>query len=378
MNRLIIVGNGFDLAHGLRTSYCDFIEDYLVEALNTFAEKNYFEDPLLQITHIDHYRRYTGIFHGKVSLENLQESLRMLGPSTMTRITYKSSILAKSLEQMKSIRWVDLENMYFDELLECRLKAGGVNAEEVLGLNLQFDSLKSSLEKYLTKIQFDLKSFKKDPNIEKIFRLPVSKDDIIDYKSEKMSINLRHLLFLNFNYTNTLLPYTKRIAVDSNTGGLTHFNDKVNHIHGELDNDKNPIVFGFGDEYDKNYAEFEEFKNNEVFRHIKSFAYFKTKNYHDLVRFLSQSHFQVFIIGHSCGLSDRTMFREIFEHENCASIKIFYYEKEDKTTDFVDKTFDIARHFTNKGDMRKKIVSEPNSQPFPQYSIPSKPIRRKI
>ena len=28
MNRLIIVGNGFDLAHGVKTSYKDFIEWY--------------------------------------------------------------------------------------------------------------------------------------------------------------------------------------------------------------------------------------------------------------------------------------------------------------------------------------------------------------
>ena len=28
MNRIIIVGNGFDLAHGLKTSYKDFISWY--------------------------------------------------------------------------------------------------------------------------------------------------------------------------------------------------------------------------------------------------------------------------------------------------------------------------------------------------------------
>jgi len=28
MNRLVIVGNGFDLAHGLPTGYCDFIDWY--------------------------------------------------------------------------------------------------------------------------------------------------------------------------------------------------------------------------------------------------------------------------------------------------------------------------------------------------------------
>jgi hypothetical protein len=29
MNRLIIIGNGFDLAHGIKTSYHDFLLDYL-------------------------------------------------------------------------------------------------------------------------------------------------------------------------------------------------------------------------------------------------------------------------------------------------------------------------------------------------------------
>ncbi|MCC8145746.1 MAG: bacteriophage abortive infection AbiH family protein, partial [Bacteroidales bacterium] len=28
MNRIILIGNGFDLAHGLPTSYKDFINDY--------------------------------------------------------------------------------------------------------------------------------------------------------------------------------------------------------------------------------------------------------------------------------------------------------------------------------------------------------------
>ena len=28
MNRLVLIGNGFDLAHGLKTSYTDFINRY--------------------------------------------------------------------------------------------------------------------------------------------------------------------------------------------------------------------------------------------------------------------------------------------------------------------------------------------------------------
>lgn len=33
MNRLVIIGNGFDLAHGLKTKYEDFIDWYWVNRM---------------------------------------------------------------------------------------------------------------------------------------------------------------------------------------------------------------------------------------------------------------------------------------------------------------------------------------------------------
>lgn len=36
MNRLVIIGNGFDMAHGLKTSYMDFINWYW-QRVNTFV-----------------------------------------------------------------------------------------------------------------------------------------------------------------------------------------------------------------------------------------------------------------------------------------------------------------------------------------------------
>jgi len=49
MNRLIMIGNGFDLAHGLKTSFKDFIEDYLSTAYSILIEKKSYEDELLLI-----------------------------------------------------------------------------------------------------------------------------------------------------------------------------------------------------------------------------------------------------------------------------------------------------------------------------------------
>ena len=41
MNRIILVGNGFDLAHGLKTRYEDFINWYFEQLKKSLANCNY-------------------------------------------------------------------------------------------------------------------------------------------------------------------------------------------------------------------------------------------------------------------------------------------------------------------------------------------------
>jgi len=91
--------------------------------------------------------------------------------------------------------------------------------------------------------------------------------------------------------------------------------------------------------------------------------YLLTPNYRDLLRFLEKDDFQVFVMGHSCGLSDRTMFKEIFEHEKCKSVRLFHYNG-----DFHDKAINVSKHFSNKGHMRKLIVDRKESDAFPQLN----------
>ena len=51
MNRLIIVGNGFDKAHGLDSDYYSFIKDYLYNAIVSFIEKKHYDDLLISIAY---------------------------------------------------------------------------------------------------------------------------------------------------------------------------------------------------------------------------------------------------------------------------------------------------------------------------------------
>ena len=249
-----------------------------------------------------------------------------------------------------------------EEIVEYRKLSNNTNEfkspkiELIRDFNDEFEFIKSKLHNYLISVEEGVlvQNPSKFDNL--ITNKYLKKDfTIIDIEKEKRPENI---YVLNFNYTSIFQSYLPSIDEIIPT--------RINHIHGVLNEPKKPIIFGFGDEHDTDYLSFEDKKNNELFKHIKSFQYSKTSNYQDLIRFINSNNFQVYIIGHSCGLSDRTMLKEIFEHDNCKSIKIYYYKwgKESHENDYIEKTYEISRHFTNKGMMRKKVVPFDNSDPL--------------
>ena len=164
---------------------------------------------------------------------------------------------------------------------------------------------------------------------------------------------------MNFNYTPILNEYIEQIKTIP-TSNIP--------IHGELEGDdiaKQGLVFGYGDELDKDYLEFESMNNDSLFENIKSFKYLHFNNYRRLLEFINDKPFQVQIFGHSCGLSDRTLLNTIFENQNCISIKNFYYSNDGKD-DYEQKSYAIARHFRSKTDLRAKVVNKTKCQPMAQ------------
>ena len=151
---------------------------------------------------------------------------------------------------------------------------------------------------------------------------------------------------------------------------ISNLQISVNYIHGKLNDNYNPIIFGYGDETDDNYEKIEKLNNNELLNHMKSFAYLKTSNYRDLFNFLDSSDFDVHILGHSCGLSDRLLFTHIFEHNNLNSVKIYYYQKSEIENDFFEKTQNISRYFRldSKHRMRTKVVPFNESKPLTTFT----------
>lgn len=77
-----------------------------------------------------------------------------------------------------------------------------------------------------------------------------------------------------------------------------------------------------------------------------------------MLAFINSAPYQVYIIGHSCGNSDRTLLNTLFEHKNCISIKPFYYIKEYVSDNYLEIIQNISRNFTDMKLMRDRVVNK--------------------
>ena len=122
--------------------------------------------------------------------------------------------------------------------------------------------------------------------------------------------------------------------------------------------DKNPVIFGFGDEIDDEYKNIEKLNDNRYLENIKSINYLETSNYKTLLEFVNIENYQIYVFGHSCGTSDRTLLNTIFEHDNCASLKVFYHKKSEGVDNYSDVIRNISRNFNDKAKMRDRVVNK--------------------
>ena len=358
MNRIILIGNGFDLAHGLKTSYKDFITDYW-EQIATQFQKAYEDKTLLNesdgtykfsnkdIT-INKLSYYSNInfdnTSGKKGYDKIIDFLNKFHQPRKNELKYTNQFLGQITNKIIN-NWVDIELEYYLALNQCLTGEPGYRIEQ---LNNEFSLIKNGLQEYLKK-----------QNTGNITRSTVIAGNIypeIMHRSipeGQNQISINHTLFLNFNYTNTQNMYF-----------LGKNSDMLIHIHGELGNNENPIIFGFGDEIDEKYKLIEQKNDNRYLENIKSMKYSETRNYQNLLSFINSEIFQIFIMGHSCGVSDRTLLNTLFEHKNCVSIKIFYHKIDITTDNYNDVYKNISRNFTSKPLMREKVVNKLDCVPL--------------
>ena len=408
MNRIVLIGNGFDLAHGLPTQHEDFINWYWDQRVREFIKihKSVSEDILCDFKIEEPYTWngfYNSIFSPVTKLigTDIIHRIKKNQFGVQTKYHPHSPFFESIIEKIETYGWVDIENVYYNYLIGCKIKKDiKINLHV---LHDQFHFLTKRLIDYLksistsgtmklcgiedsiySKIKLEDISIegqhfideyvndwaKKDKNVwlAKIQQHGLDEDEILseiqafkDNPEKKkqardypeLFLFPDHVLLLNFNYTYTADTY------DSYTRG------SIIHIHGEL-NEPESVIFGYGDELDKSFQQLQNLNENECLRNIKSIKYLESDNYRNVLRFLESAPFQVFIMGHSCGNSDRTLLNTIFEHQNCISIKPYYYQKADGSDNYLDIIQNISRNFTNMKLMRDRVVNKTYCEPLPQ------------
>ena len=98
-------------------------------------------------------------------------------------------------------------------------------------------------------------------------------------------------------------------------------------------------------------------------QNFKSIKYLESDRYRKALRFMDAAPYQVLIMGHSCGNSDRTFLNTLFEHKNCVSIKPYYYKNGDKDN-YLEIVQNISRNFTDMKLMRDRVVNKTYCAPF--------------
>lgn len=343
INKVVIIGNGFDLAHGLKTSYKNFLDWYMCKVFNEYKLKNNYYDPLVSIE-----QKNTGI---KSAFDNeihtAEDVLDLIQSNINQTINFKSSFFNRVVNSFKANTWVDIEREYF-RFLKAYFSNNNFadKAKMVDQLNSEFDFLIEQLAAYITQVNTYIAHIPKLETNNSNFGF----NHLFSTSNESIRV-------INFNYTETL--YFKRYVKQEN----------IIHIHGRVaEMDINPVIFGYGDESDPVYQDIEDSGENRYLEHIKSFGYFKTENYHRLLSYIDSDLYCVYIVGHSCGLSDRVLLNEIFEHKNCQNIDIFYHLRKDGTDNFKEITQEISRHFKphNKNVMRRRIANKNPKNIIPQ------------
>ncbi len=356
----MLLGNGFDLAHGMRTGYKDFLIHLLRECTNEALDKRVHSSADFKIT--SRFEYFTNMDFKK-AINNPDNWEMLLGyfVSNESLITTGNKeparefiahclnpILKKAIKSCSTLGWVDIEQIYYDELIRIASSDNTGYDKKLKALNDGLDRVKMHLHTYLNKLHEP--SFNNFTN--RIFASAFKKSDFLSSSTDLSKLD--HILVINFNYTHTPNLYTEGLSANFKVApSVTTIN-----IHGKLDDVENPLIFGFGDEMDDHYKVLEKKNDNRFLDNIKSFGYFRTDNLRKLSQFLEEGEYQVQIMGHSCGLSDWVMLNRIFEHENSRSIKIFHHRKGDDFTDtnYKELTQNISRHFNKKQRMRDLVV----------------------
>jgi hypothetical protein len=386
-NLVVIIGNGFDLAHGLKTGFSHFAEHYLNKIISNDIIEN-----------LDDSKRLKNNFKKKVSnikIESEHSVIKSFNKSNHLNIAmfndkpelidydnFTEVVANKELKEIKKIikdkpsvfakvltnsffgklysnsysNWFDIEQAYYKELTEILnwkknqilpsfTKKEKTTKEKLQELNNEFEEVKLEFKKYLENIVI------------------INEDNNVYHSLSNHFKNRKNVTFINFNYTNTISSYF-RLRHDNE---LDIENIKNIFIHGNLNRE---IIFGYGDDTNAEYKRMKNSKEKEYIRNFKTFYYLKSTDYRKVLNELeTKDNYDTLIIGHSLDTTDKTILKKILDTEKCDYIELLKRSdlktKKEKEEAQFELHANLSRIFDYETDLRDKLIPFDWSVNFP-------------
>ena len=356
-NLILIIGNGFDLAHRFKTSYNDFakfiIEKKIAKTIieseyQTYSESLVKKDFIAEVKNNSIYNDRGNFIQQVTSHKNNKNYEGMFNTIQSFSSTIKQIINNDFLGKLFDDRydnWFDIENAYFQEIIqiENKITRSLPKKDKIKKLNKDLIEIKEYLFEYLKSIPTE-----KNHKVNRFFQSDLFK-------------NIENLYIINFNYTLTIENYFEN----------DFQNTKINYIHGDIDS--KDIIFGYGNDKDPNYKKIKESGENEYLRFFKTFEYLRNKKYVDIYDNALEyfEDYDVSILGHSLSQTDKTLLKEVLDNPKCNRIhlhkrKDLEYQEKEIMEEFNTLIYSISRIIDNEKDLRTKVLNYEDSVLFPK------------
>ncbi|MFC2110789.1 AbiH family protein, partial [Bacteroidota bacterium] len=307
-NLILILGNGFDLAHGIPTSYNDFskyilnkiiVDELITEKTSLISDNFILKLKTKSTQHFPENLEYIKL-HTAIAKKETQDiiDLLLLNNKKLLLMSLNNSFL-RNLFANNYDNWFDIEHAYFEELLnKFNQRDRAIQLQLIIKHNSELNELKNLLISYLK---------------------PLNKQNYhnIRHFDTRFYQNWDNIYIINFNYTDTIFHYFRESNEQANT--------RINFIHGDLEARAGEIVFGYGNDQHKKYNELKESKIDECLEFFKTYSYLRKKEYQNVFSEAIDvfNNYQVAVLGHSLGETDKTLLKEIFENDKCKKIHLF-------------------------------------------------------
>lgn len=304
-SNLLIVGNGFDLEHGLKTQYTDFFDvidkkaaskneiilndnKYIIKnnKLLSYLIKEYKQNKLQGNNWIDIETEFKKIISliEEIKTNNFIDNMNYYKGENEYTTIYK--IYSKSSYYFKNYLFPFAEAANY-----CKY------------LKKEYDTSIKNLESNLNELTNMLRDYLLEQDISNLTKTKDISD--IDYK-------ITHVL--SFNYTDTFRKLYSKLD-----------NDKIDFIHGSLN--KNNLVLGINETLTEDTA-------NKIVDTVYFKKYFQRiykKTDYKYIDWLDHVNFDtVYIHGHSLDESDKEILEKIINSvlkKDTSTVKIFYYDE---------------------------------------------------